>query len=76
MKKSQFTETQIISILSEADAGFKFPDINVLTHDCLVVSAYGCLLRKAGYLCLYHPTWRSEYSGCEFEAQIGQAPNF
>jgi len=47
MKKSQFTETQIVSILSEADAGMKVQD----------------LCRKHGISPATYYKWKSKYGG-------------
>ena len=47
MKKSQFTETQIVSILSEADAGVKVQD----------------LCRKHGISPGTYYKWKSKYGG-------------
>ena len=47
MKKSQFTETQIVSILSEADAGVKVQD----------------LCRKHGISPATYYKWKSKYGG-------------
>jgi putative transposase len=47
MKRSRFTETQIISILNEADAGVKVKDI----------------CRKHGISDATYYTWKSKYGG-------------
>ena len=47
MKKSQFTETQIVSILNEADAGVKVQD----------------LCRKHGISPATYYKWKSKYGG-------------
>jgi len=47
MKKSQFTETQIVSILSEADSGMKVQD----------------LCRKYGISPATYYKWKSKYGG-------------
>ena len=47
MKKSQFSETQIVSILSEADAGMKVQD----------------LCRKYGISPATYYKWKSKYGG-------------
>lgn len=47
MKKSRFSETQIISILNEADAGVKVKDI----------------CRKHGISDATYYTWKSKYGG-------------
>ena len=47
MKKSQFTETQIVSILGEADAGVKVQD----------------LCRKHGISPATYYKWKSKYGG-------------
>ena len=49
MKKSKFTETQIVSILKEADAGMKVDDI----------------CRKHGVSPSTYYTWKSKYGGME-----------
>ena len=47
MKKSKFTETQIVSILSEADAGMKVQEV----------------CRKHGISPATYYTWKSKYGG-------------
>jgi putative transposase len=47
MKKSQFTETQIVAILSEADAGMKVQDV----------------CRKHGISPATYYQWKSKYGG-------------
>ena len=47
MKKSRFTETQIVSLLSEADAGMKVQD----------------LCRKHGISPATYYKWKSKYGG-------------
>ena len=47
MKKSQFTETQIVSILSEADAGMKVQEV----------------CRKHGISPATYYAWKSKYGG-------------
>lgn len=49
MKKSKFTETQIVSILKEADAGMKVDDI----------------CRKHGVSPSTYYIWKSKYGGME-----------
>lgn len=49
MKKSRFTETQIISILKEVDAGLKVEDI----------------CRKHGISNATYYNWKSKYGGME-----------
>lgn len=49
MKKTRFTETQIVSILKEVDAGFKVEDI----------------CRKNGISNATYYNWKSKYGGME-----------
>ena len=49
MKKTRFTETQIVSILKEADAGIKVADI----------------CRKHGISDATYYNWKSKYGGME-----------
>jgi putative transposase len=49
MKKTRFTETQIVSILKEADAGMKVADI----------------CRKHGISDATYYNWKSKYGGME-----------
>jgi putative transposase len=65
MKRSRFTETQIISILKEADAGVKVKDI----------------CRRAGISDATYYNWKSKYGGMsasdlkrmkEMERELGQ----